>query len=152
TMSAPFGLDGRTVLVTGASSGLGLHFARTVAAAGATVVVAARRTERLQALVTELTAAGRRAVAVGVDVRDDRLVVAAFESAAALVGVVDVVVNNAGISVQHDALDVSPADWDDVVGTNLRGAWLVAQTAARALVAAQRPGRIVNIASIVGLR
>ncbi|MFN8542765.1 MAG: glucose 1-dehydrogenase [Candidatus Binatia bacterium] len=151
-MSRHFDLTGRTALVTGASSGLGRHFATTLAAHGAAVAVAARRVERLHALVDELGAAGSRAVAVAMDVTRGDTIRAGFEAAAAALGPIDVTVNNAGISTPTPTLDLPEADWDAVVDTNLRGAWLVAQTAARALVAAGRPGRIVNIASIVGLR
>ncbi len=138
--------------MTGASSGLGEHFARTLAANGAQVVLAARREERLAALVAEIGAAGGRAVAVRMDVTDGESVRAGFATAAELVGPVDVTINNAGISAPGGSLELPEAEWDRVVDTNLRGAWLVAQTAARQLVAAGRPGRIVNIASIVGLR
>jgi NAD(P)-dependent dehydrogenase (short-subunit alcohol dehydrogenase family) len=143
-------LAGRTALVTGASAGLGRHFARTLAAHGASVVVAARRAELLATVVDDITAAGGRAVAVPVDVTDADSIADAF--ARPELASVDVVVNNAGISVVKPALELPVADWDAVVDTNLRGAWLVAQAAARACVAAQRPGRIVNVASIVGLR
>jgi NAD(P)-dependent dehydrogenase (short-subunit alcohol dehydrogenase family) len=86
------------------------------------------------------------------DVTDGASVRHACAEAAAALGALDVVVNNAGISIVKPPLELAEADWDAVVGTNLRGAWLVAQTAARALVAAGRPGRVVNVASIVGLR
>jgi len=144
-----FSLAGRTALVTGASSGFGRHFATTLAAAGATVVVAARRRALLDSLVAEI---GGRALAVDMDVTDGASITQAFATASAAVGPIDVVVNNAGISVLKAPLDLPEAEWDAVVNTNLRGAWLVSQAAARALVAAGKPGRIVNIASIVGLR
>jgi NAD(P)-dependent dehydrogenase (short-subunit alcohol dehydrogenase family) len=134
--------------VTGASAGLGRHFAHTLAAHGAEVVVASRRPGVLDEVVAEIRARGGRARAIGMDVMREASVRDAF----ATVGPIDVVVNNAGVSVPKAALELASADWDSVVGTNLRGAWLVAQTAAQALVAAQRPGRIVNVASIVGLR
>jgi NAD(P)-dependent dehydrogenase (short-subunit alcohol dehydrogenase family) len=152
-MRDPFDLHGATALVTGASSGLGEHFARTLAAAGAAVAVAARREDRLGALVRDIASAGGRAVAVPMDVTDGASVTAGFEAAAAaLGGPIVVTVNNAGVSLPKPSLDLGEADWDQVVDTNLRGAWLVAQAAARRLVAAKRAGRIVNIASIVGLR
>jgi NAD(P)-dependent dehydrogenase (short-subunit alcohol dehydrogenase family) len=147
-----FDLTGRCALVTGASSGLGRHFAATLAGAGAAVAVAARRRDRLDELVAEVAATGGRAVAVEMDVTDGASVRHACAEAAAALGALDVVVNNAGISIVKPPLELAEADWDAVVGTNLRGAWLVAQTAARALVAAGRPGRVVNVASIVGLR
>jgi NAD(P)-dependent dehydrogenase (short-subunit alcohol dehydrogenase family) len=144
-----FDLHGRTALVTGASAGFGRHFAKTLANAGAAVVVAARRRAPLEELVGEILATGGRATAVDMDVTDGASIAAAFASAP---GPIDVVVNNAGISVVKPPLDLDEAGWDAVVNTNLRGAWLVAQAAARALVAAKRPGRIINITSIVGLR
>jgi len=144
-----FDLHGRTALVTGASAGFGRHFAKTLANAGAEVVVAARRRALLEQLVGEILATGGQATAVEMDVTDGASIAAAFASAP---GPLDVVVNNAGISIVQSPLDLDEAGWDAVVNTNLRGAWLVAQAAARALVAAKRPGRIVNIASIVGLR
>jgi NAD(P)-dependent dehydrogenase (short-subunit alcohol dehydrogenase family) len=151
-MSERFDLSGRRALVTGASSGLGRHFATTLASAGAAVAVAARRRDRLDALVAEIAAAGGHAVAVEMDVTNGDSVRTACAAAARALGPLDVVVNNAGISIVKAPLALEDADWDAVVGTNLRGAWLVAQTTARALVDAGRPGRIVNIASIVGLR
>jgi NAD(P)-dependent dehydrogenase (short-subunit alcohol dehydrogenase family) len=144
-----FALHGHTALVTGASAGFGRHFAKTLATAGAEVVVAARRRDLLETLVGEIQAAGGAASAVDMDVTDGASIAAAFASAP---GPIDVVVNNAGISIVKAPLDLDEAAWDAVVNTNLRGAWLVAQTAARALVAAERPGRIINVASIVGLR
>jgi len=147
-----FDLHGRTALVTGASAGFGRHFARTLAASGAAVVAAARRRDLLEALVAEIGDAGGRAVAVEMDVTDGGSIRAAFAAASAVMGPIDVIVNNAGISVLKPSLDLDETDWDAVVNTNLRGAWLVAQAAAQALVGAGRPGRIINIGSIVGLR
>ena len=147
-----FNLSARTALVTGASSGLGHHFAQTLAAHGAAVAVAARRAEPLTKLVRTLTARGARAVAVTMDVTDDASVQRGFAAAVAQLGPLDVIVNNAGISIVRPPLELLADDWDAVVDTNLRGAWLVAQTAARAWVEAHRPGRIINIASIVGQR
>ncbi len=147
-----FDLHGRTALVTGASAGFGRHFARTLAASGAAVVAAARRRDLLEALVAEIGDAGGRAVAVEMDVTDGGSIRAAFAAASAVMGPIDVVVNNAGVSILKPSLDLDETDWDAVVNTNLRGAWLVAQAAAQALVSAGRPGRIVNIGSIVGLR
>lgn len=151
-MSKIFDLSGKVALVTGASSGLGLHFARTLAAHGAGVVITARRRERLEALLGALRAGGSQAAAVAMDVMSGNSIRAAYESAEATLGPIDIVVNNAGISIVKPALDMPEADWDEVVSTNLRGAWLVAQTAAQHMVAAKRAGRIVNIASILGLR
>ena len=151
-MSKRFDLLGKVALVTGASSGLGVHFARTLAAAGASVAIAARRADRLKSLQAELQNAGSKAAAVELDVQSGKSVNAAFDSAEAALGAIDIVVNNAGISIVKPALDMPEEDWDAVVDTNLRGAWLMAQTAGRRWVVAKRPGIIVNIASILGLR
>jgi NAD(P)-dependent dehydrogenase (short-subunit alcohol dehydrogenase family) len=151
-MSKRFDLSSKVALVTGASSGLGVHFARTLAEAGAAVAIAARRAERLASLQAELRQAGGKAIAVDLDVKSGQSVHAAFDVAEAALGAIDIVVNNAGISIVKPALDMPEEDWDAVVDTNLRGAWLVAQTAGKRWVAARRPGAIVNIASILGLR
>lgn len=147
-----FGLSGKVALVTGASSGLGRHFAEVLARAGAVVVLAARREDKLSELVAEISTAGGTAHAVAMDVTDARSVAAAFDRAIELAGVPDVLINNAGLTVTKPLLQHTDADWDAVVGTNLKGNWLVATEAARRLVEAKRPGAIVNIASILGER
>ena len=147
-----FDVRGKVVLVTGASSGLGEHFARMLAARGATVVAAARRMERLEALVAAIGRDGGAAHAVALDVADRASVDAAFARAVGLAGAPDVVVNNAGIAQAKPSLDLTEADWRQVMDTNLDGAWRVAQAGARAMIAAKKPGSIVNIASILGLR
>lgn len=145
-----FGLAGSTALVTGASGALGAHFARVLHAAGARVVLAARRVEALEALAAEL---GTGATAVPLDVAKPESVAAAFEAAEAAFGVpCDIIVNNAGIAVSGPALQQTAADWDAVLDVNLRGCFLVATEAARRLVAAKRGGVVINIASIGGLR
>jgi NAD(P)-dependent dehydrogenase (short-subunit alcohol dehydrogenase family) len=153
-MDAPerFHLRGRRALVTGASSGLGRHFAQSLARAGATVIAAARSVDKLAQLVAEIEASGGKAIAVGMDVTDAQAVSRGFDAIEAAGGVADVVVNNAGLAVSRPFLEQTEADWDAVIDTNLKGAWLVAQEAARRLVAARRPGSIVNIASITGER
>ncbi len=151
-MSKRFDLSGKVALVTGASSGLGVHFARTLASAGASVAIAARRADRLASLQAELQKAGSKAAAVDLDVQSGKSVSAAFDAIEQALGAIDIVVNNAGISIVKPALDMPEEDWDAVVDTNLRGAWLVAQTAGKRWVATKRPGIIVNIASILGLR
>jgi NAD(P)-dependent dehydrogenase (short-subunit alcohol dehydrogenase family) len=151
-MSKRFDLTGKVALVTGASSGLGVHFARTLAAAGASVAIAARRADRLASLQAELQKAGAKAVAVELDVQSADSITAAFAAAEQALGPIDIVVNNAGISIVKPALEMPVEDWDAVVNTNLRGAWLVAQTAGKRWLMAKRPGVIVNIASILGLR
>jgi NAD(P)-dependent dehydrogenase (short-subunit alcohol dehydrogenase family) len=145
-------LRDRVALVTGASSGLGHHFALVLARAGAAIVAAARRRPPLDALVATIVADGGRALAVELDVTDARSVASAFDQATTAMGLPDVVINNAGVSITGPALALSEKDWDTVVDTNLRGAWLVAQEAARRLTAAKVPGSIVNIASVVGIR
>lgn len=147
-----FTLEGRLALVTGASSGLGRHFALTLARAGAAVVAAARRVERLADVVGQIEAAGGRALAVPLDVTDAASVRSCFDATEAWLGTPDLLVNNAGAAVSRPLLEQTEEDWDGVVDTNLKGAWLVAQESARRMVAAQRPGAIVNIASITGER
>lgn len=141
-------LRGKTAFVTGASSGFGAHFARTLAMAGAKVVVGARRIGALEALVTEIGAAGGAASAVALDVVDQ----ASISAAVAMAGDIDILINNAGVGGAKPALDVSEADWDAIIDTNLKGAWLVAVEVARGMLARGGGGSIVNIASILGLR
>ena len=151
-MSKRFDLVGKVALVTGASSGLGVHFARTLAAAGASVAIAARRADRLASLQAELQSAGAKAVAVELDVQSGDSITTAFAVAEQALGPIDIVVNNAGISIVKRALEMTVDHWDAGVNTNLRGAWLVAQAAGKRWLMAKRPGVIVNIASILGLR
>jgi NAD(P)-dependent dehydrogenase (short-subunit alcohol dehydrogenase family) len=149
---ALFDVRGKVALVTGASSGLGEHFARTLASRGAIVVAAARRIERLEALVAEVASGGGKAFAVRMDVAEAASVEAALAQAVAQAGAPDIVVNNAGVAQAKAALELTEADWRQVMDTNLDGAWRVAQASARAMIAARKPGSIVNIASILGLR
>jgi len=146
-----FSLAGRTALVSGASSGLGARFARALAAAGAAVVVGARRGERLAALAEEITAAGGQALATPLDVTDDASVAAAFDAAEAAFGPVEVAVCNAGIAATAPITSSGADDWDRVIEVNLHGVHRVGRECARRLVAAGRPGSIVNVASILGL-
>lgn len=146
------GLTGRTVLVTGASSGLGRHFAVLLAAQGANVVLAARRTERLADAVSEIEAAGGTAHAVAMDVTDAASIDAAFGAAEAVFGTVTVLINNAGVAAAKSAIKLDEADWDAVMDTNLKGVWAVATQAARRMKAAGTGGAIVNVASILGFR
>jgi NAD(P)-dependent dehydrogenase (short-subunit alcohol dehydrogenase family) len=152
SMLERFSLKGRRALVTGASSGLGRHFAASLAEAGATVIVAARSADKLAELVGEIEGRGGKAQAVTMDVTDMASVKSAFDAIEAGGGVADVIVNNAGLAVSRPLLEQTEADWDSVMDTNLKGAWLVAQEAARRLVNAKQPGAIVNIASITGER
>ena len=147
-----FRLHGRRALVTGASSGLGRHFALSLAQAGASVIVAARSVDKLAETVAEVEAAGGKAVAVRLDVTDLASVKSAFDQIETTFGVADIIVNNAGMAVSRPLLQQTESDWDTVVDTNLKGAWLVVQEGAKRLVAAKLPGSIVNIASITGER
>jgi NAD(P)-dependent dehydrogenase (short-subunit alcohol dehydrogenase family) len=149
---AMFRLEGKLALVTGASSGLGLHFAGVLGRAGATVVLAARRRERVMQLADQLADEGCRAHAVALDVTDASGVKAAFDQILAVAGVPDVIVNNAGVSVTKSLLAQDESDWDQVLNTNLKGSWLVGTEAARRLVAAGRTGCVINVASILGER
>lgn len=142
-----FRLDGKRALVTGASGGLGLHFAHLLARQGAAVTLAARRAEALAQAVAAIRAAGGQAEALALDVTDAGSVAAAFGGAAR-----DIVINNAGIARPGAALALDPGDWQAVVDTNLSGVFRVAQAAARAMVAAGTGGSIVNVASILGHR
>lgn len=150
TASELFDLRGTHVLITGASSGLGRHFATTLAAAGARLSLGARREAALAETVAKLGSAEARALTM--DVTDRASVDRALDEAEAAFGPVAVVVNNAGISVAKPALSLEEADWDAVVDTNLKGVWLVAQAAAQRMVRNKHGGSIINIASILGLR
>jgi NAD(P)-dependent dehydrogenase (short-subunit alcohol dehydrogenase family) len=150
--SSLFDVRGKVALVTGASSGLGEHFALTLAAAGASVAVAARRLERLEALVTRITDEGGRAVAVPLDVTEPASIDTAFEQLTGSLGAPDIVVNNAGIAHTRAALELTDEEWRRVMDTNLDGAWRVARAAARAMTGAGKAGSVINIASILGLR
>lgn len=147
-----FGLAGRRALVTGASSGLGRSFAKVLAEAGAEVVIAARRMDRLETLAREIEDAGGRAHAVAMDVTDKASVEAAFEEIARTGAIADIIVNNSGLSREQWLVKMDEADWDMVMETNLKGLWRVAKAGAGALMAAGKPGSVVNIASITGYR
>ncbi len=151
-MDNPMGLNGRTALVTGASGGLGKHFATVLAAAGARVVLTARRMDPLKDLAEQLKQRGSDALAVELDVTDRIHVAAAFDAAEHQFGVVDIVINNAGIGIGGRLEEISDADWQQTLATNMTGVHQVAAEAARRLIAARTPGSIINIASILGLR
>jgi NAD(P)-dependent dehydrogenase (short-subunit alcohol dehydrogenase family) len=144
-----FDISGRVALVTGASSGLGAEFARALAAEGARVVLCARRKDRLDALVDEIRAAGGEALAAAMDVTEAGSVVAAFESAEQKFGVVQILVNNAGISRGGLLKDLSEEDWDAVLDTNLKSVWRVAREAAGRMHAGSVAGSIINISSLL---
>jgi NAD(P)-dependent dehydrogenase (short-subunit alcohol dehydrogenase family) len=145
-------LDGQTALVTGANGGLGSHFAQTLAKAGAKVAIAARRVDSLREVGQRIHSIGAQARAIALDVTQRESVARAFDEAAAALGPITVVVNNAGIAVTKPLLEHTDEDWNQVIGVNLTGAWRVAQEAARHMVQHKQGGSIVNIASILGLR
>ncbi|MDP1693673.1 MAG: SDR family oxidoreductase [Burkholderiaceae bacterium] len=152
SMRGAMDLSGKIALVTGASSGLGRHFVKVLARAGATVGATARRLDRLEGLVEECRSEGLRVLAAPADVADRASVFAAVQRIEEEAGVVTVLVNAAGVSINKSFLDHEPQDFDQVVGTNLKGTWNTTQAVARRLVAAKQPGAIVNVGSIFGHR
>jgi NAD(P)-dependent dehydrogenase (short-subunit alcohol dehydrogenase family) len=147
-----FNLQGKVALITGASSGIGLHFARLFAAAGARVALAARRVDKLDTAVREIEAAGGSAVGVFMDVTDKESIAPAFATAEErLGGTVDILVNNSGVIYIAGFLEQDAAEVERIFATNLQGAFLVAQEGARRMAAIGR-GSIVNVASVAGLR
>ncbi|MDJ0950548.1 MAG: glucose 1-dehydrogenase [Alphaproteobacteria bacterium] len=145
-------LEGRNALVTGASSGLGRHFALTLAKAGARVALAARRGHRLAEVAAEIADFDGRGIPVQMDVTDTDSVRAGVAAAATELGPITILLNNSGVAVTKSVLDQDETDWDAVVGTNLKGAWLVAQEVARHMVGHGHGGSIINIASVLALR
>jgi NAD(P)-dependent dehydrogenase (short-subunit alcohol dehydrogenase family) len=148
----PFSLEGRVALVTGASSGFGLHFAGVLARAGASVVLAARRTNLIQAEADRINGSGGKALAVTMDVISSNSIAAALDQAERAFGVVTVVINNAGITIPKLLLSLSDEDWTKVIDTNLNGVAFVTRETARRMIAAGAGGSIVNIASILAER
>jgi 3-oxoacyl-[acyl-carrier protein] reductase len=146
-----FSLKGRVALVTGASSGLGQQFARALADNGASVALVARRAERLEAFKAELERSGAKAIAVEADVTDRAAMIRAFDVTEQAFGTVTALINNAGIAHGARATDMSPEDWRRMFNTNLDAVFFWAQEAARRMLAANKPGAIVNIASVLGL-
>jgi NAD(P)-dependent dehydrogenase (short-subunit alcohol dehydrogenase family) len=146
-----FDVHGKVALVTGASSGLGLHFAEVLAANGASVVLVARRAERLAALKTRIEQAGGRAVAVETDVRERAAMRAAFDSAEKSFGTVTILVNNAGVAHTGRAIELTGEEWRRILSTDLDAVFFWSQEATRRMLAAGKGGAIVNIASVVGI-
>ena len=147
-----FSLEGKVVMVTGASSGFGQRFSPVLARCCAKLVVAARRRDPLLALEEEIENDGGRCLAVTMDVTDRSSIVAAFDQAEAAFGCVDVIVNNAGIGLSAPFLKISELDWDRVMDTNLKGAFMVAQEGANRMNQQGKHGSIINVASVLGLR
>lgn len=149
-----FSLSNQVALVTGASYGIGRGLAKALAGAGATVAVAARSTDALETLVDEIRAGGGTAQAFALDVRDVNHIRACFQNVHAALGRLDILVNNAGLGANHPALDVTEADWDEMMAVNQKGLFFCCQAAGRIMLA-QEHGRIINMssqASLVGIR
>src|SRR3990167_7389450 len=159
-MAYSIDLSGRIAFVTGASSGLGAQFARTLARAGAGVVLASRRIEKLKELRARIEGEGGDAHVVELDVTDHDSIKAAVAHAETEMGSIDILVNNSGVSTTQRLQDVTPDDYDYIFDTNVKGAFFVAQEVGKRMLARSRGaapgsytgGRIVNIASMAGLR
>ncbi|WP_315755988.1 MULTISPECIES: SDR family oxidoreductase [unclassified Bradyrhizobium] len=149
-MSDLFDVSREVILITGASQGLGRQFARVLSAHGAAVALAARQTGKLKALEEEIRARGGRAAAVEMDVTSTTSIARGMDVAEAALGPVTVLINNAGIAVEKLAVEQSEADWDAVIGANLKGAYFAATEAARRMTARKAGGNIINIASVLG--
>ena len=150
-MSDLFDVSREIIFITGASQGLGRQFARVLSAHGAAVVLAARQTAKLKSLEEEIKGRGGRAAAVAMDVTSTASIGEALDSAEAALGPITVLINNAGIAIEKLALEQTEADWDAVIGANLKGAYFTATELARRMIARKQEGNIVNIASVLGL-
>jgi 3-oxoacyl-[acyl-carrier protein] reductase len=145
-----FSLAGKTALVTGASSGLGVRFAECLAENGAAVVAVARRPDRLKTVTAAIEKSGGKAIAVEADVQDRAAMRRAFDAAEKAFGTVTILVNNAGVVSSGRAVDLPEEEWRRVLSTNLDAVFYWAQEAARRMLAAGQSGAIVNIASVLG--
>lgn len=150
-MADLFDVSKEVVLVTGASQGLGRHFARLLASHSASVVLAARQVDKLESLAREIKSNGGHAAAVRMDVTDGASIVQAFDAAEAALGPVSVLINNAGVVVEKAAVDQTEADWDKVLDANLKGSFSVATEFARRAIARKGGGSIINISSVLGI-
>lgn len=150
-MAVSFSLAGKVALVTGGSQGIGESIAHALGAAGAHVVVAARREDKAASVAQAIAAAGGSAEALRLDVGDASSVSAVFKAVVEKHGKLDVLVNNAGITDDGLILRMSKNSWDKVIATDLTGVFLCAQEAAKVMLKKRVPGRIVNITSVVGL-
>jgi 3-oxoacyl-[acyl-carrier protein] reductase len=150
-MADLFDVSKEVVLVTGASQGLGRHFARLLAAQDASVVLAARQLGKLESLAREINANGGRSAPVLMDVTDRASIVKAFDAAETLIGPVSVLINNAGVVVEKAAVDQTEADWDKVLNANLKGSFSVATEFARRCIARKAGGSVINISSVLGI-
>ena len=150
-MSLDFDIAGKVAVVTGASSGLGLRIAKTLGAQGARVVVAARRTEIINKVAAEIETDGGQAHAIRIDVSSLQSIQAFAERVEQRVGAIEILINNAGVSRQVPLEEVDESYYDWIMDTNTKGAFFLAQAAARQMVRRKIPGRIVNIASVGGM-
>jgi NAD(P)-dependent dehydrogenase (short-subunit alcohol dehydrogenase family) len=146
-----FRVDGKVALVTGAGSGLGRQFAVTLAEAGATVALAARRREKLAETAALIEDIGGQSISVDLDVTDARSVTSCVRNVTSELGAPDILVNNAGIARQAFITDIAEDDWDAVIDTNLKGVFMVAQAVAKEMIRSEKGGSIINIASILGI-
>lgn len=148
----PKNLEGRTALVTGASTGLGRHFAETLARAGARVALCARNAERLTEVTEGIERFDGRAVPIVMDVRDPASIRAGVDAAETELGPINILINNAGVTVAKRAEEVEDEDYDFVLETNLKGPWVCAQAVGQRMIAHGEGGKIINIASLLALR
>ncbi len=146
-MSNLFDLTGKTALVTGASRGLGQHFARALAGAGADLAITSRTRASLEPFADEIRGLGRRVTCVELDLRDQASIENGVAAALSGLGQIDILVNNAGCNIRKRAVDVTWGDWNTILDTNLRGTFFVAQAVARHMIE-RRAGRIINIGSV----
>ena len=147
-----FDLKGRVAFVTGATSGLGRHFACVLSRAGVAVAITGRRVEKLTELEREINGEGGRCAAIPLDVTDASQIAPAFDTAETALGPVDILVNNAGMSINGPIANFTASDFDKVVATDLRAPFLLSQEAGRRMIARKRGGKIINIASITASR
>ncbi len=145
-----FSIAGQVALITGATGGIGADLAAAFGQAGARVGVAGRRTRTAEAVVETIRAAGGEATAIELDLTDRTSIDAAVGKVVATFGRLDILVNNAGLGTNHDAIDASEAEWDELFAVNVRGLFFACQSAARQMLA-QGSGRIINMASQAGL-
>ena len=144
-----FDLNGRCALITGGGTGLGRHFAKLLSEAGASVILCARRVDKLKQTADEINRAGGNALCVPMDVTNAEQISAGFDAAKGLAEI-SILVNNAGAVSEPLLLELDETDWSRVLDTNLKGAWMVARQAARRMIESGTPGSIINIASILG--
>jgi len=146
----PFDLTGQIALVTGTSRGLGQYFARALARAGADLILTSRDKDSLAPFVQEIADLGRRSISVCLDVRNEASIHSAIAEAEQAFGRIDILVNNAGMNIRKPAVEVTWDDWNQILDTNLRGAFFVAQSVAKGMIS-RRYGRIINIGSVTSV-